>query len=1034
MAVAGVICASGRTAAAQTLQPQERLCDPTFQDCRADLLTYIAQETVEIDVGAWMFTDARYTNALVAAWQRGVKVRVLMDPRCQTEHSACVPQQQQLQDAGIPMRNRLGSGILHWKCMIFASQGQIEFAGANYAPFEFVPETPWVNYTDEIIYYTNNPALVQSFMTKFDDLWTSTTEFANFANVNGPLTRSYPTYPIDPELNFPPDDSYRNRAIAAYDNETQQIDVQMFRITDQQHSLGMIRAINRGVPVRLITDETEYRNPDRLWDAYNVDMMYHAGVQVRLDGHQGIDHAKGVILYSQGLSIFGSSNWTSPSSDTQREHNYFTVQPWIFQWMTDTFNRKWTNGSGNTETKSFVPLPPDAPAYTGPANGATQVPTSGVTLSWNGGLWAHIYDIYFGTTSNPPLLAGNVQLGPSQYSSDYKTYALPALQPGTTYYWKIVSKTMAYVPANGVVWSFTTAGTSGGGGSTLPSGWSNADIGATGAAGTSSYANNTFTVTGAGADVWGTSDALQYAYTTMSGDGTVIARVATEQNVSNWTKAGVMIRGSLSPSSAQAFMLVSPGKGTAFQRRLTDNGSSVSTAGTFAAAPRWVKLSRSGNTITASESADGNTWNTVASDTFSMPSTVYVGLGVSSHVAGTTATATFDAVSVGGSAPPPPPPPLPTGWSSRDIGATGAAGTSSYSNNTFTIAGAGADVWGTSDAFQYAYTTMSGDGTIVARVATEQYISNWTKAGVMIRGSLSASSAHAFMLVSPGKGTAFQRRVADSNSSVNTAGTFAAAPRWVKLSRAGNTITAYESANGTTWNTVGSDTFSMPSTVYVGLAVSSHVAGTTATATFDSVAIDTGAPPPPPPPPTLPDGWSDADVGSVPLQGSASYANGTYSVTGSGADIWGTADAFNYANAQVTGDATIIARVASVEYADQWTKAGVMIRESLTPGSAHAFMLVSPGKGLAFQRRPAAGGESVNTAGSLTTAPRWVKLTRTGDAFEAFESGDGANWTAVGSDTIPMAATVYVGLAVTSHTTSTSATATFDNVVINQAG
>ena len=828
------------TAAAQTLKPQERLCDPTFQDCRADLLTYIAQETVQIDVGAWMFTDARYTNALVSAWQRGVKIRVLMDPRCEDQHEHCLPQQQQLQDAGIPMRNRLGSGILHWKCMIFASQGQIEFAGANYAPFEFVPATPWVNYTDEIIYYTNNPALVQSFMRKFDDLWTSTTEFANFANVTGPLTRSYPTYAIDPDLNFPPDNSYRDRAIAAYDKETQQIDVQMFRITDQSHSLGMIRAVNRGVPVRLITDETEYRNPERLWDAYNVDMMYQAGVQVRLDGHQGIDHAKGVNLYSQGLSIFGSSNWTSPSSDSQREHNYFTVQPWIFQWMTSTFNRKWTNGQGYTETKPFVPLPPDVPAYNAPANGATAQPTSGVTLSWNGGLWGQIYDIYFGTTSNPPLLAGNVQLGPSQYTTDYKTYALPALQPGTTYYWKIVSKTMAYVPANGAVWSFTTAGSAGGGGSTLPSGWSNGDVGATGAPGTASFANNTFTVTGAGADVWGTSDAFQYAYTTMSGDGTVVARVASEQNVSSWTKAGVMIRSSLSASSAQAFMLVSPGKGTAFQRRLSDNNSSVNTAGTFAAAPRWVKLARSGNTITAYESANGSTWNLVASDTFSMPATVYVGLAVSSHVTGTTATATFDSVTVGGSAPPPPPPPptLPSGWSDGDIGSVPIAGTASYSNGTFSVTGSGADVWGTADAFNYARAQMTGDGTIIARVASVQYADKWTKAGVMIRETLAAGSAHAFMLVSPGKGLAFQRRPAANGDSVSTAGSLNTAPRWVKLTRTGNVFNAYESGDGANWTLVGTETIPMGSTVYVGLAVASHTTSTSATATFDNVVIN----------------------------------------------------------------------------------------------------------------------------------------------------------------------------------------------------
>src|SRR5205814_9627615 len=56
---------------------------------------------------------------------------------------------------------------------------------------------PYVNYTDEVVAFTNNLSLLHSFMTKFDDLWTSTTEFANYANVTGPLTRSFPIYPID---------------------------------------------------------------------------------------------------------------------------------------------------------------------------------------------------------------------------------------------------------------------------------------------------------------------------------------------------------------------------------------------------------------------------------------------------------------------------------------------------------------------------------------------------------------------------------------------------------------------------------------------------------------------------------------------------------------------------------------------------------------------------------------------------------------------------------------------------------------------
>src|SRR6476661_7583702 len=146
-----ILLLGGSTASAQPLAPQQRMCDPTFEDCRADILTYIQQETVEIDMGFWMMTDARYSNALVAAWNRGVKIRLLMDPRCADQHEACGPQNDHLAAPRIPMRKRLTNDILHWKVAIFAGQGQVEFAGANYAPFEMTPEIPFVNFTDEIV-------------------------------------------------------------------------------------------------------------------------------------------------------------------------------------------------------------------------------------------------------------------------------------------------------------------------------------------------------------------------------------------------------------------------------------------------------------------------------------------------------------------------------------------------------------------------------------------------------------------------------------------------------------------------------------------------------------------------------------------------------------------------------------------------------------------------------------------------------------------------------------------------------------------
>ena len=453
-----VIAISARPVSAQQLAPRERLCDPTFEDCRADILTYIQQERVAIDMGFWFMTDARYSNELVNAWNRGVRIRILMDPRCAGSHPACTGPNDQLRAAGIPMRKRVTSGILHWKMILFAGQGQVQFAGANYTPFEMTPTQPYVNFTDEVVFFSNEPAIVHSFMTKFDDLWTSTSEFGNYANVTAPLFRRYPSYAIDPELNFPPDQSYRTRALHAYAAEQQKIDVLMFRITDETHTSAMIGAIGRGLPVRLITDDSEYRNPARLWHAYNVDKMYNAGVQVRVDAHQGINHEKAVILHGSGMTIFGSSNWTSPSSDSQREHNYFTTKRWIYDWLATQFDRKWNNRTGHAETKPFVPLPPDPPVYTLPANGAAGVSVTGLSLAWHAGLWAHNYDIYFGTLPNPPLIEADKRLGPSQHGADYRTYALPALQPGTRYYWKIVSKTMAFVPAEGPVWSFVTAG------------------------------------------------------------------------------------------------------------------------------------------------------------------------------------------------------------------------------------------------------------------------------------------------------------------------------------------------------------------------------------------------------------------------------------------------------------------------------------------------------------------------------------------------------------------------------------------------
>jgi hypothetical protein len=125
------------------------------------------------------------------------------------------------------------------------------------------------------------------------------------------------------------------------------------------------------------------------------------------------------------------------------------------------FERKWNSGAGVVEYDDFVPLPPpDGPQTPTPANGATNVGTSGVTLRWFGGPFAHVYDIYLGLSPNPPLVAQNVALGPSSSASTLQTHTLSLqLQPGLTHYWRVVGKTMANQGTSSAVWSFTTAGT-----------------------------------------------------------------------------------------------------------------------------------------------------------------------------------------------------------------------------------------------------------------------------------------------------------------------------------------------------------------------------------------------------------------------------------------------------------------------------------------------------------------------------------------------------------------------------------------------
>ena len=555
-------------------------------------------------------------------------------------------------------------------------------------------------------------------------------------------------------------------------------------------------------------------------------------------------------------------------------------------------------------------------------------------------------------------------------------------------------------------------------GSSLPAPWDLADIGAAAVSGSAEADGGSFVVTGVGRDIWGTADNFTYVYQRLVGDGSIVARVAALEAADPWTKAGVMIRDALSPDAAHAFMLVSAAKGLAFQRRTSTGSATTHTSAGAGAAPAWVQVSRSGGAVTASVSSDGVSWTVVGTDVISLGDTVLIGLAVTSHTTDRTAQARFDGIALSG--PAPHAGALPTGWASQDVGAVGLTGSTTFDGSTFTVSGAGADIWGTADAFHFAYRPLDGDGEIVARLASLDGTASWTKAGVMLRESLDAGAAHAFMLASRAKGAAFQRRLRAGELTVHT-GAAGAAPIWVRLVRRGQTVTASLSADGTNWTTVGEDTIAFGATVLAGIAITNHDVGALATGVVGDVTVT-------PRNASLPPGWSSRDIGGVGTAGSASATGGVFAVTGAGADIWGTQDAFHFAFTTLQANGSVTARVASVDAIHAWTKAGVMIRQSLDAGSAHAFMLVSAGKGLAYQRRPSSGGDTLHAPGGAGTAPYWVQLTRTGSTIMASASADGVSWTVVAVETLDLSGPVYAGLAVSSHDPSRTATAVFTDV------
>ncbi len=261
-----------------------------------------------------------------------------------------------------------------------------------------------------------------------------------------------------------------------------------------------------------------------------------------------------------------------------------------------------------------------------------------VDLGWSTVGTANGYNVLRSTSSG-----GSYSTIASLTASTLTQYTDTTVTNGTTYYYKVQAINQAGTSGSSGASSGATPQAAG----SLPSGWGDSNINSSGGSATYSSENaNSFPVDGEGTGIGGTADSFNYAYKQVTGNYTFTARLDTITGA-DLNHAGIMMRNSLNDNDMSVSMVLgSTGWRIAAMGNRTSSGGNTSwvNGNQYTNTPAWFRLSRSGNTFTASASDDGSTWFTVGTSTVSMGNTYYVGLAVSSGTSGTVVSIGFDHV------------------------------------------------------------------------------------------------------------------------------------------------------------------------------------------------------------------------------------------------------------------------------------------------------------------------------------------------------------------------------------------------------
>jgi regulation of enolase protein 1 (concanavalin A-like superfamily) len=554
-----------------------------------------------------------------------------------------------------------------------------------------------------------------------------------------------------------------------------------------------------------------------------------------------------------------------------------------------------------------------------------------------------------------------------------------------------------------------------------------------------SASDGTYTISAAGADVWGSTDQYGAVYVPAAAGtaSTATVEVDSQSDTAPWAKAGLMIRDSIAgagSSPGYAILALTPGNGVTFQ---WDNDSSgglnALTSVTVPGAPVWLRLARSSNSLTAYYSTNGSTWTSIATETLTGAQPAEdAGMFADSDEAGVQGQAVFSGFSTTNS-------PFSAFASTSASIADSANPNTSQNTAAYTIDAAGAGPWESCCQMTDQYAALYQPGaatttsTATVEVDSQSDTNPWAMAGIMLRDSISGSPGslgYAALAVTPGNGVALLWDNDSSgylNQEVSAGSGSLTAPIWLKLTRSGNSVTGAYSTNDATWTTVGTATLTGASTTEdIGMFGTSFQAGLMGRSTFSNFTV-THAP-----------FAAFSSTSTSIIDGSNSYT-----VDAAGAGPWESCCQMTdqyaalYQPGAADSSSTTTVEATSEANTNPWAMAGIMLRDSISgsPGSlGYAALAVTPGNGVALLWDNDSSGylnQEVSAGSGSLTAPIWLKLTRSGNSVTGAYSTNDSTWTTVGTATLTGANTPEdVGMFATSFDSGLMGQASFTNFTI----